>query len=145
MDRHPLVGTWRLRSWDSGGDDGSVDRPMGDTPEGILVYTAEGTMVTLIGRAGRPWFAADDLAGGTPEEMAGAVASFIAYGGTYTVDGSVVTHHVQMSLFPNWVGSRQARTMTFEAGSDTLTLTSAPIPVGGARRSQRLCWERVRP
>ena len=56
----------------------------------------------MISRAGRVAFAGDDLLSGTAEEKAGAVESFVAYAGRYTIHGDQVVHHVEVSLFPNW-------------------------------------------
>ena len=103
-----LTGTWRLLSWEAVGEDGTVERPFGDEPEGLLVYTAGGTMVTTIGRSGRPAIPAGDLLAGPADERLAAMASFIAYGGTYRTDGSDVVHGVTMSLFPNWTRHRAA-------------------------------------
>jgi hypothetical protein len=40
------------------------------------------------------------------------VEGFVAYGGRYSFSGDRVIHHVEMSLFPNWVGSDQERTVS---------------------------------
>ena len=42
VERHPLVGGWRLRTWVAIADDGSETRPMGTMPDGLLAYTATG-------------------------------------------------------------------------------------------------------
>jgi hypothetical protein len=117
---------------------------MGTDVEGLLVYSSDGTMMVLIGRAGRAPFAAADLLQATAEERSRAVETFIAYGGNYDVDGGAVSHRVAMSLFPNWVGSVQRRYAAFDESGDLLTLSSDPILVRGSQRSQRLVWERVR-
>ena len=140
---HPLVGGWRLRSWVSIADDGSETQPMGDAPNGLLAYTAGGTMVGIMGPDGRARFATDDVTGGTPDEQAGAFATFIAYGGRYEIDGDTVTHHVETSLFPNWIGTAQRRRWALDADGRVLTLTSPPLVLGGTTRIQRLTWERV--
>jgi hypothetical protein len=140
---HPLVGGWRLRTWVSIADDGSETRPMGDLPDGLVVYTADGTMIGIMGPGERPRFTTDDVTGGTLEEQAGAFATFIAYGGRYTVDGDTVTHAVETSLFPNWIGTQQRRRWSLDPGGRVLTLTSPPMVLGGATRIQRLTWERV--
>ena len=103
-----LAGTWRLLAWESAADDG-VLHPMGEAPEGILVYTADGTMITTIGRAGRPPIDGGDLLGGPVEQRLDAMATFIAYSGTFRVEGDDVVHEVTMSLFPNWIGTTQRR------------------------------------
>jgi hypothetical protein len=142
---HPLVGGWRLRSWVSIGDDGAEVRPMGEAPDGLLTYTAEGTMIGIMGPGDRPRFATDDVTGGSAEEQAQAFATFIAYGGRYAVDGDTVTHTVETSLFPNWIGTEQRRRFALSDDGRMLTLTSPPLVLGGATRIQRLVWERVGP
>jgi hypothetical protein len=141
---HPLVGGWRLRSWVSIADDGSETLPMGETPNGLVVYSADGTVIGIMGPGDRPRFATDDVTGGTIEERARAFATFIAYGGSYEVDGDTVTHRVETSLFPNWVGTTQRRRWQLDETGRRLTLTSPPLMLGGATRVQRLTWERTR-
>lgn len=140
---HPLVGGWRLRTWVSIADDGSETQPMGDAPDGLLTYTAGGTMIGIMGPGGRPRFATDDVTGGTADEQARAFATFIAYGGRYAVDGDTVTHDVETSLFPNWIGTQQRRRWALDPSGRHLTITSPPLVLGGATRIQRLTWERV--
>jgi hypothetical protein len=139
----PLVGSWRLRRWAAVADDGSETLPLGETPDGLLAYTADGTMVALMSPGDRPPFASDDVTGGTEAERAAAFATFIAYGGRYEVDGQSVSHHVEASLFPNWIGTTQRRHWELDASATRLTLTSPPLVLGGSRRIQRLTWERV--
>lgn len=138
-----LVGTWRLRTWESVGDDGSVEHPMGEAPEGVLVYTADGTMITTIGRAGRTPIAGGDMVSGPVDERLAAMGSFVAYSGAFTVDGEDVVHTVAMSLFPNWVGTSQRRHVALSPDASILTLSGDPFLVGGRRGAQRLAWERV--
>lgn len=141
---HPLVGGWRLRTWVAISDDGSEALPMGEAPDGLLTYSADGTMIGIMGPGGRPRFADDDVTGGSAEEQAQAFATFIAYGGRYEVSGDSVTHRVETSLFPNWIGTEQRRRWELDADGRMLTLTSPPLVLGGATRIQRLTWERVR-
>ena len=118
---------------------------MGEAPDGLLTYTAEGTMIGIMGPGDRPRFATDDVTGGSAEEQAQAFATFIAYGGRYAVDGDTVTHTVETSLFPNWIGTEQRRRFALSDDGRMLTLTSPPLVLGGATRIQRLVWERVGP
>jgi hypothetical protein len=39
------------------------------------------------------------------------VEGFVACAGRYTFHGDPVVHHVELSLFPNWVGSDQERSV----------------------------------
>lgn len=138
-----LVGTWRLLAWTSEGEDG-VQRPMGERPEGVVVYTADGTMITTIGRADRSPIDGADMHGGPVEQRLDAMTTFIAYSGTFRVDGDEVVHEVTMSLYPNWVGTAQRRRVELSAEGNDLTLTSDPFPVRGRLGTHRLTWERVR-
>jgi lipocalin-like protein len=138
-----LVGAWRLVSWENRAADGRVTYPMGTDALGYLIYTADSRFSVMISRAGRPGFAAGDLLGGTMEEQARAVGSFVAYAGRYSWHGDQVVHHVELSLFPNWVGSDQERAV--ELSGDRLTLSASPLLLGGKRQVPRLVWERVSP
>ncbi len=140
---HPLLGSWRLRGWVAIADDGSQSVPMGEAPEGLLVYSDDGTMVGIMGPAARPRFASDDVTGGTDDERARAFATFIAYGGRYEIEGDTVRHDVETSLFPNWIGTVQRRRWELAENGRLLTLTSPPLSLGGMVRVQLLTWERV--
>jgi hypothetical protein len=138
-----IVGDWRLLEWVSEGAD-DVELPMGERPEGILVYSPTGTMCSTFGRSGRPPIDGDDMQGGPAEQRLEAMGSFIAYSGSFRVDGGDVLHEVEVSLFPNWVGSTQRRHVALEAGGDRLVLTSDPFVVRGRLGVQKLTWERIR-
>ena len=140
--RAALVGTWHLRSWTATADDG-VEHPMGDPAEGVLVYTADGTMITTIGRAGRPPIDGDDMLRGPDDQRLAAFTSFIAYSGTWHVDGEDVVHDVTMSLFPNWIGTSQRRHVVLDDPGRSLELSTDPMLLRGRRSIQRLRWERV--
>jgi hypothetical protein len=139
-----LVGTWRLLAWTSVGDDGVI-HPMGERPEGVLVYTADGTMITTHGRPGRPRIDSVDMHGGPERQRLEAMTTFFAYSGTFCVDGDDVLHAVEMSLYPNWVGTVQRRHVRLSADGCELTLSADPFVVRGRLGTQVLTWERVSP
>lgn len=116
---------------------------MGRGATGYLAYTADGTMVAMMGSGDRSPFASDDVTGGTDAERAGAFASFIAYAGRYEVTKDAVIHYVEASLFPNWIGTRQRRGWQLDASGRELTLTAPAILLGGETRTHRLTWERT--
>jgi hypothetical protein len=97
-------------------------------------------MAVAMMRANRPTFADDDLLGGTVEEKAAAAAGYVTYCGRYEIRNGTVTHHVELSLFPNWVGIEQVRYA--EVKANELTITTAPLAIGG-ETVNRLVWERV--
>jgi hypothetical protein len=116
--RDALVGAWRLLSWENRADDGQVSYPMGTDALGYLLS-------------------------GATEEKARAVEGFVAYAGRYSFHGDRVVHHVELSLFPNWVGSDQERSV--ELTGDRLTLSASPLLLAGKQQVPRLVWERVDP
>ena len=139
--RGALVGAWRLLSWENRAADGQITYPMGADALGYLLYTADGRFSVTISRRGRSGFAAGDLLSGTTEEQARAVEGFVAYAGRYSFHGDRVIHHVELSLFPNWVGSDQERWV--ELAEDRLTLSASPLLLAGRQQIPRLVWERV--
>jgi Lipocalin-like domain len=141
--RDELVGAWRLLSWENQAADGQVTHPMGTDALGYVIYAADGRFSVTISRRGRAGFAAGDLLSGTTEEKARAVEGFVAYAGRYTFLGDRVIHHVELSLFPNWVGSDQERWV--ELAKDRLTLSASPLLLAGRQQVPRLVWERVDP
>jgi Lipocalin-like domain len=114
---------------------------MGTDPIGYVLYTADGRFSIGISRRDRAGFAAGDVLGGTTEEKARAVEGFVAYAGRYTFHGDRVIHHVELSLFPNWVGSDQERWIELAGGR--LTLSASPLLLAGKQQVPSLVWERV--
>ena len=141
--RAALVGGWRLLSWENRAPDGQLTYPMGTDILGYLIYTADGCFSVIISRQGRVRFGAGDLLGGTTEEKARAVEGVVAYAGRFTFHGDRVIHHVELSLFPNWVGTDQERWV--ELAGDRLTLSASQLLLAGKQRVPRLVWERVAP
>jgi AcrR family transcriptional regulator len=58
------------------------------------------------------------------------------------VEGDVIEHRVELSLFPNWVGTTVARSASIDGRVLTLTPV-VPIVVNGMARGVVLEWERV--
>ena len=141
MDASGLVGTWRLVSMEIRDAAGGASFPFGPDAVGYLLYSADGYMSVAIMTADRPTFAAGDILGGGVEDRAEAAATYISYAGRYEVHGEWVVHHVEVSLFPNWVGSAQQRFC--ELLGDRLTLSTEPMALAGAERRAYLIWERA--
>jgi Lipocalin-like domain len=143
MTLDALIGTWKLLSCEARSSDGRTLYPFGQSPRGVLVYDAAGTMAVQIMAPERLTFAAGDKALGSPDELKAAVSGYEAYFGTYSVDleRRAVTHRLQGSLFPNWVGGEQVR--FFELEGATLTLRAPPVAYAGATLTGALIWTRV--
>ncbi len=142
MSQESIVGAWRLISFHGRSANGDLRPALGENAQGLLVYTAQGCMIAILSEFGRPPFRSPDFRGGTPDEALAAVNSYISYSGRYTVDGNTVTHRVEMSLFPNWIGQDQVRNL--KISEDQLTLTTPPFLLSGSDWTFELVWERVR-
>ena len=142
MSAADLIGTWLLRRWVLTLEDGSEETPFGVEPQGVVVYTADGRMITTIGSRERP-AVGKDLSSVDDEARLAAIRTFIAYSGTFDIDGADVVHHVEMSLDPAWIGTQQRRHVELPDDGRTLILSTDPLLVVGRRGRHRLTWERA--
>ena len=142
MTSNPLISTWKLISWETRSVDGQqISHPLGKDAVGYIMYNEDGYMLVAIMRANRAKFAARDLLRGSTEEKAQAADTYVSYCGRYEFQGDTVVHHVDLSLFPNWVGVRQERLV--ELTGNRLTLSTRPILLGDEPQTAHLIWERV--
>lgn len=138
-----MVGVWIFGSYETKDIDGSdVRYPLGEHASGMIMYTADGYMSVQISAAERPEYADGALHGGTDAERAAAAAGYLAYTGTYSVHGDVITHHPVTSLFPNWEGTDVPRRARIEDGTLSLELLE-PIQQDGQARTGTLRWHRA--
>ena len=136
-----FTGTWRLVSYEVRRADGKVTYPWGEHPEGRLMYTGDGRVSVAMMASDRRKFSSREMKQGTQEEKVAAVDSYISYAGIYEVNGNKVIHHVEVSLFPNWVGKGQVRNFQFDG--NRLTLSTDPAPGDEKRKTGHLIWERI--
>ena len=141
VQERDFIGTWRLVSMEARSSTGAVSHPLGEDGGGLLFYSGDGYMSGVLYRADRERFGTQDIMAGTEAQLAAAARSYVSYAGRYEVRGDRVHHHVEASLFPDWVGSTQERIYAFEGSR--LTLSTDPIPLGGAELRVVLIWERV--
>ena len=97
----------------------------------------------------RPRFASQDRARGTDAEVRAAFDGSFSYYGRYVIDSlrRTVTHRVDGSSFPNWMGTDLVRSFSVErveAGGDRLILATPLQAVGGQRVATTLVWQRLR-
>ncbi len=137
-----LIGKWTLLAWEQVYDDGRIEYPMGEKLEGFIRYSADGGMMCMLSRADRPAFVSGGQWSASAEEKAAAYDSMLCYAGRYQRDGDLISHHVEMSLFPNWKGGTQKRRVEKLAGSELVLI--ARLEEGSAEaRTSRLIWRRV--
>src|SRR4051812_32092128 len=113
-----VVGTWRLGSWITVDGAGRVGQPMGATPTGLLILTEDGWFSAQGGAGDRRRGASEQQLEASDDELAAWARGYVAYAGRYEVDGEHIVFTGDVSLFPNWVGSRQMRTWMLDG--DTL-------------------------
>jgi len=141
MKEISLIGTWRLISFKSRTVDGQVTDPWGKNTVGYIMYNEDGYMSVSVMSANRSKFISGDMKGGTVEEKAAAAGTYISYCGKYEIQGDAIIHHIELSLFPNWVAVGQKR--IFKLEDNKLSLSTSPALVDGVEQTFRLVWERV--
>ena len=114
-------------------DDLEIIPGRGAEPKGIIYYDPSGAMAAQIAPDRRVRMAGPEP---TPEEAKAALADYVAYFGTYTIDerAGTITHHRQASVQP---GELTDYVRTYEFAGDRLILR----PVG---TRQEVVWERFK-
>ena len=157
MNKNNFVGTWKLVSWETQSTDAQTIHPFGKNPIGYITYTENGYMSATIMKPHRlnievsladlmnarkiflkPWLLV--TAGKYVKAIMRylqASANYVSYSGKYEIQAETVIHHVEVSLIPDWIGTKQERQFKFIG--DRLVLVTPPI--GG--NPQSLTWERV--
>ncbi len=137
-----IVGTWLLESNTIRFSDGSVEPGLGGESRGAIMYDLSGRMSAQIFKIERTAFAKPDPRRGTPDEMSEAYENSVSYFGSYeTIGESMVVHHVEGSLFPNWEGTDLIRHFRIEG--KRLHITTPEIEASGRKFVGELVWKRV--
>jgi hypothetical protein len=125
-----FVGTWRYVGTTI---DGKPRPNRGANPKGYIFYAANGEMAAQIAPD-----RVNPMAGATPtpDEAKAALADYVAYFGTWSLDerAGTVTHHRQASVQP---GPLADYVRNYEFKGDRLILR----PVG---TTQEVVWERIK-
>ncbi len=111
--RDRLVGTWDFVVAEVTAPDGKKSFPFGESPKGILIFTADGRFAQMHVAGDVPRIASNNRLTGTPEEYQAIMRRSLSVFGTYTVDEErkTVTYRIVSSSFPNWEGEAQTRTI----------------------------------
>jgi Lipocalin-like domain len=135
-----LIGTWKVVEFADLDKSGKWQYWFGEHPRGYFVYDETGHVHIQIMKvpslAPFPEANSDDGKLPSAEHALAAYNAYFAYFGTYTVDAkkSVVTHHVEGSLAPDYTGTDQPR--PFKLTGDRLEISDG--------RTWRRVLERVR-
>jgi lipocalin-like protein len=124
---------------------GEIFLPIGQHPEGLILYTPDGYMSAQLSSPEPHNFASGDMYHGTPEEYVAAGTSYLAYSGPYCVDEArwTVDHEMYVSLFLNWKGQRQVRIVKLN-GDELQLSTGEPTLFNGSLKTATIIWLRAR-
>lgn len=135
-----LLGAWRLISWSLVYEDGRPDEyPVGRGAPGVLTYTPDGRMSTVLSRA--------DRVKATPITMADKATAYedtFAYAGSFEVRNGVVHHVIEIAHDPALVGNLVLRYGVIEDDRLTYKGSGADFSIG-AKRYQKVIWQRFKP
>jgi Lipocalin-like domain len=124
--RDAVLGAWELVSFVARDETTGEDRqPLGTTPRGLILYTADGHMSAQL--------AESDMSG------------YVAYGGRFSVDEetSTLRHDVTVSMMPELLAQPQFRHASVDG--DLLTLSASRTDGTGVTTHSVLVWRRPSP
>src|SRR4029078_3067353 len=133
--RDQIVGTWNFVIAEVVAPDGKKSLPFGETPTGILIFTAGGQFAQIHIAGDVPKIASNNRLTGTPEEYSAIMRRSISLFGTYSVDEEkkTVTYYIMSSPYPISAGEWQARTID-KLTADEFVNTN-PNVAGGTDRA----------
>jgi hypothetical protein len=139
--RQRLLGTWKLvAAVREELPSGSRTDFLGPNPTGYINYAPDGRMMVLNVASGRRKPAE---ANATSQEAEALFRSMTSYGGTYTIDGNEITHHVDISWNETWTGTEQIRIARFEGNRAYLSTPPSLDPITGTMSVRTMTWEKV--
>lgn len=110
MTENPLAGFWKLRAFTVIDSTQNKSYPMGEKPQGYLVYLVNGFMMVHLGASHRPCVnAASILDLEVNDDLLNMVRTYNSYSGRYEIKNNVVYHHIDFCFFPNWSGKTEER------------------------------------
>ncbi|KHK90362.1 lipocalin-like domain-containing protein [Novosphingobium malaysiense] len=141
QDSASLRGLWHIVSWVQDYDDGRLIHPMGEALEGFIDYREDGSFAVMISRKDRAPFTTGGQWDASDAEKAAAYQAMLAYAGRYEFTGDHVLHHVEICLYPGWIGGTQRRRLVSTGGGE-LALEARLEEGTGQARTARILWRR---
>ncbi len=111
--RDQMVGTWNFVVAEVVAPDGKKSFPFGETPKGVLIFTADGHFAQIHVASDVPKIASGNRLTGTPEEYATIMRRSLSVFGDYSVneEKKTVTYKIVSATYPNWQGEAQERSI----------------------------------
>ncbi len=140
-----FIGTWHLVAVNFYNANGDVQKFYGQDPHGYIYYDAQGRMSVQIMQRDRPHLPRHHQAEHALEDYQAILRGYVAYFGTYSVDETArtMTHHVQGSLLPDWVGTDLVRNYEFRNNNNLLILSTPFSHLRGDDLRGDIIWERA--
>lgn len=137
-----IIGHWELIKFEAVGDV-NIIYPFGQNVRGLLYYGLDGRMSAQLGNVIRVNFKNPDFRFADDIEVKEAYNGYISYFGKYSVNElrKYIIHDVEMSLYPNWIGTRVKR--FYELKDDFLILTASKLDYEGIYRIPTLTWKKI--
>ena len=128
--------TWKIRDLETG----QTSDALGETPKGILTYSADGRMMVLVlhPKRTRP----KELLP-TQVEKIELYDTMFAYAGTYTIENSRVVHQIDMSWNAVWEGTEQVRSVDIDGLKLTYESEPAKNPLSGAECIHTVVFQKI--
>jgi Lipocalin-like domain len=115
----------------------------------VLIYDRSGHVAAQLSRQGRtvemiPAECAEAAKVRETNDTAQSILGYDAYFGTFTIDekAGIVTHHLEIALFPDDVGKSVQR--NFSISGDKLTYKFSTTTRDGKAVTRTLVWERMK-
>ncbi len=128
LEAKDVVGTWRLvSSTRKVVATGEVYNTYGTHSSGWITYGRDSRMMVL-----------------TPAQRADLFGMMLSYAGTYSIEGSTITHTIDTSWNEVWTGTKTVRDVAIRG--DTLVYTTKPAPASsdGKMSVVTLVWQKLR-
>src|SRR6195952_3502511 len=84
--KEQIVGSWNFVVAEVLAPDGKKSFPFGETPKGILIFTADGRFAQIHVAGDAPKIASNNRMTGTPEEYGAIMRRSLSVFGTWTID-----------------------------------------------------------
>jgi hypothetical protein len=134
--RDQIVGTWNLWFAEVVASDGKKSMPFGETPKGILIFTAGGQFAQIHVASDVPKITSNNRLTGTPEEYSAIMRRSISLFGTYSVDEEKENGDVPICVeqLPEFCREAQVRTID-KLTADEFVNTNPNVAGGRGRAS----------
>jgi hypothetical protein len=119
---------------------GQKQNLLGVHPSGNLTYGADCRMSAILVKESRAGPAA--LVATDPESIE-LYRGLMAYAGSYSVDGSKITHHIEASWNQAWTGTTQVSQFNVDGNSLFIRTGSSKNPMTGRQSSTVFIWVRA--